>query len=46
MTLIARTSLVSSLGVGPEKSTGSIPPTAKPPAGWIPDPDLAAFRHK
>jgi dipeptidyl aminopeptidase/acylaminoacyl peptidase len=37
---------VSSLGVGPDKYKGSIPPTAKPPAGWVPDPAIAAFSRK
>jgi hypothetical protein len=37
---------ISSLHVGPENYKGSIPPKAKPPAGWIPDPDLAAFERK
>lgn len=34
---------ISSLNVGPENFTGSIPPQARPPEGWVPDPDLAAF---
>jgi Tol biopolymer transport system component len=37
---------VSSLNVGPENFKGSIPPKAEPPAGWIADPDLAAFAKK
>lgn len=37
---------VSSLGLGPENYKGSIPPKATPPAGWVPDPDLAAFTRK
>lgn len=34
---------VASLNVGPENFKGSIPPKAEPPAGWVPDPALAAF---
>ena len=37
---------ISSLNVGPEHFKGRIPPRAKPPKGWIPDPDLAAFKRK
>jgi Tol biopolymer transport system component len=37
---------ISSLNVGPENFKGSIPAKAEPPAGWIPDPDLAAFTKK
>jgi Tol biopolymer transport system component len=37
---------ISSLDVGPENFKGSIPPKAEPPAGWIADPDLAAFTKK
>jgi TolB protein len=37
---------VSSLNVGPENYKGSIPAKSTPPAGWVADPDLAAFeRH-
>lgn len=34
---------VSSLNLGPENYKG-VPPKAKPPAGWQPDPDFAAWR--
>ena len=34
---------VSSLNIGPENYQG-VPPKAKPPAGWQPDPDFAAWR--
>jgi len=34
---------VSSLNLGPEKYKG-VPPKAKPPAGWQPDPDFTAWR--
>ena len=37
---------ISSLHYGPENYKGSIPATAKPPAGWVPDPDLAAFNRR
>lgn len=37
---------ISALNVGPENYKGHIPPKAKPPAGWIPDPDLAAFKRR
>jgi Tol biopolymer transport system component len=37
---------ISSLKVGPENYKGSIPAKATPPAGWTPDPDLAAFERK
>ncbi len=37
---------VSSLGVGPENYKGSIPAKAEPPAGWVPDPALAAFNER
>lgn len=37
---------ISSLHVGPENYQGSIAARAKPPKGWIPDPDLAAFNRK
>jgi len=37
---------ISSLHVGPENYRGSIPATATPPAGWVPDPDIAAFARK
>jgi Tol biopolymer transport system component len=33
---------ISSLNVGPENFRG-VPPKAEPPAGWEPDPDIAAF---
>lgn len=37
---------VSSLNVGPDQYKGSIPAKATPPAGWVPDPAIAAFeRH-
>jgi Tol biopolymer transport system component len=36
---------ISSLNVGPKQYKG-VPEKATPPAGWVPDPDLAAFeRH-
>lgn len=34
---------VSSLQLGPENYRG-VPPKSKPPAGWQPDPDFAAWR--
>ncbi len=34
---------VSSLNLGPENYQG-VPPKAKPPAGWQPDPDFSAWR--
>ena len=37
---------ISSLNVGPENFKGSIPPKAEPPAGWTPDPALAAFNQR
>ncbi len=37
---------ISSLNVGPENFKGSIPATAKSPAGWIADPDLVAFAKR
>lgn len=36
---------VSLLNLGPENYKG-VPPTARPPAGWKPDPDFAAWRVK
>lgn len=36
---------VSSLNLGPENYK-RVPPTARPPAGWKPDPDFAAWRVK
>lgn len=37
---------ISSLKVGPKQFKGSIPPVAKPPKGWVADPDLAAFKRR
>ena len=34
---------ISSLDVGPDNFTGSIPPRAARPAGWVEDPDLKDF---
>lgn len=34
---------ISSLNVGPEHFTGSIPPRAARPAGWVEDPGLAEY---
>ncbi len=36
---------VSSLNLGPENYKG-VPPTARPPAAWKPDPDFAVWRVK
>jgi hypothetical protein len=37
---------ISSLRVGPENYQGSIPAKAARPAGWVEDPDIAAFSAK
>jgi Tol biopolymer transport system component len=37
---------ISSLNVGPENFKGRIPPKAKPPKGWVPDPGLAEFKKR
>ena len=37
---------ISSLNVGPENYKGSIPARAERPAGWVEDPDIAAFTQR
>jgi hypothetical protein len=37
---------ISSLGVGPEHFTGSIPPRAKRPADWVEDPGLKDYGQR
>ncbi len=37
---------ISSLNIGPENFKGSIPAKAERPAGWVEDPDIAAFSKR